>query len=564
MEHGIAGLWPKPIAARAGDGSLQMRTQVELHCEGGAEAWTDMLLYRLSWLQPRTSTGNTDATLIHVMHDASLLAEEFLLDVTTAGITIRAGSELAAGHATVTLRQLLPADAHRAAPVQRAQWSLPIVHIHDAPAFPWRGFMLDVARHFAPKDELLRVLDRMAMHRLNRLHLHLTDDQGWRFESPTYPKIAEVATWRESSGIGMVPFDGTQQESDGTPHGGFYTLDDLREITAYAKRLGITVVPEVDLPAHASALLAAIPDARVPGAPVPTVATTFVPSGRVVSPLPAAREVLATLLAELASAIDSPYLHIGGDEASLSDWDASEAVHEHMREHGFSTVDELRADLTAFLVGVVESLGRTAVVWEEAFLAGGITQQTVVMAWRAEDAGLAAMASGHDVVMLPMPGNYLDYAEDGDDEPLALGSGQGVARVAAYSPSRGNGPGRMLGMQAALWTEFVPDARLRAYKMFPRLAVHAANAWTGVPTAWPEARPALERQLERLAAAGVEFRPLDGPHAWQRGGTGRRRNTSPLTIDMIIALAAAMAAGTGAPDLEELAKLLNDSENDPA
>lgn len=562
MVPAVDQLWPAPISCRTSEGTLSLAGDVTLELGNGAEAWDSLLLHRLAWLQPRTGTSAATAVTavtLHVDLDPSLLAEEFVLDVDASGITLRAGSELGAGHATVTLRQLLTADAFRAAALHRHDWVLPFVHIHDAPAFAWRGFLLDVVRHFTPKDELLRVIDRMAMHRLNRLHLHLTDDQGWRFESPTYPELASIASSRESSGIGMISFDGTPQELDGTPHGGIYTVDDLREITAYAKLNGIVVVPELDLPAHAGALLAAVPAARVPGAPVPAVQTNFAPSGRVVNPLPAGREVLATLIGELAAAVDSPYLHIGGDEASLADWESSSEVQTYIAERGLADVQALRVDLSAFLVSVVESLGRTPVVWEEAFIGGGISQQTVVMAWRAEQAGLAAMEQGHDVVMLPIAGNYLDYAEDSPDEPLALGSGQGIDRIAAYSPSRGAGPGRLLGVQAALWTEFAPDARLRAYKMFPRLSMHAANAWTGAATPWPEARPRFGHHLERLAAAGIEFRPLDGPHPWQRGGTGRRQNTSPLTMDMILTMTAAMAQGTDAPDLEELARLLHDS-----
>jgi hexosaminidase len=274
-----------------------------------------------------------------------------------------------------------------------------------------------------------------------------------------------------------------------------------------------------------------------------------------VNPLPAGRAALAIILAELASAVDSPYLHIGGDEADLTDWVASADIQQHLARHGMATVDELRADLTRFLVDQVTALGRRPVVWEEAFLAGGLSPQTIVMAWRAETNGLAAMAAGHDVVMTPMDRTYLDYADTAEDG-LALGSGQSVARVAEYTPARGDGPGALLGTQAALWTEFVPDARTRAARMFPRLSIHAANAWTGTATAWPAARPALQAHLERLAAAGVEYRPLDGPHPWQQGGHGRRASVSPLTVDMVAAMLTAFVGDAGTPSAEDLETLL--------
>ena len=541
MNTAIAGLWPPPVSCTAGAGELRLAGPVRLECGDSVTDWSEPLLDRLGWLRARPGTAS-GAAVIRVDRDLSLAQEEFTLQVDPAGaVSIAAGSLLGAGHATVTLRQLLPADAHRRTPIHRAGWVVPTVRIRDRPAHQWRGFMLDVARHFTPKTELLQIIDWLALHRLNRLHLHLTDDQGWRFESRAYPALAETASWREGTVIGMPSFDGdtpgldSTPELDGTPHGGYYTLDDLREITAHARARGIVVVPEVDLPAHASALLAAVPELRVPGAPVPEVAGTFGLPARVISPLPAAREAIATILGELASAIDSPYLHLGGDEAALTDWESSGEVRAYQEVRGLASVHELRADLTAFLAGQAAALGRRPVVWEEAFLADGITADTIVMAWRSQAAGLAAMAAGHDVVMAPIDGSYLDYAESPQDG-LALGYGQTVARVAGFAPARGAGPGRLLGVQAALWTEFIPDARTRAARMFPRLSVHAANAWTGRPTPWPGGSPALTAHLERLAAAGVEYRPLDAPHPWQRGGTGRRAAASRLTVEAVAAL----------------------------
>jgi hexosaminidase len=564
MSAGNQELWPAPIIRHSPGGELRLTGPVHLDAGVGAAGWTDTLLERLAWLRVRPGRAAPGAVGLRVDHDPALGEEEFILRTDpAAGISIVAGSLLGAGHATVTLRQLLPADAHRSTPIRRDSWIIPAAHIQDRPALAWRGFMLDVARHFTPKDELLTIIDRMALHRLNRLHLHLTDDHGWRFESRAYPALAEVASWRAETGIGMFPFDGSPQDGDGTPHGGYYTHDDLREITAHARTRGIVVVPEVDLPAHASALLAAVPQLRVPGLPIPEVATRFGLGGRVVSPLPEGREALATILAELADAVDSPFLHLGGDEASLADWDASPAVRAYMTGRGIGSAAGLRADLTRFLAEQAAALGRRPIFWEEAYLAGGIPADAIVMAWRAENLGLDAMAAGHDVVMTPIDGNYLDYADSSDDG-LAIGTGQTMQRVADYSPSRGDGPGNLLGVQAALWTELVPDARTRTARMFPRLAMHAANAWTGRPTPWPATRPALETHLHRLAAAGVEFRPLDAPQPWQRGGHGHRAATSPVTLDMVTAMTQMMLASPEPPTAEDIAALLGAGGHQPA
>lgn len=554
-DHTGLGLWPQPRALERRPGALALHGPVDLVADPGARPWLDTLASRLAWLRAcPAETPRAGVVSIRLRRDLALPFEAFELVVDPdAGVTITASSADGAGHASVALRQLLPADAWRACPIDRASWTLPAVRLADEPAHEWRGFMLDVARHFTPKDELLRVVDRMAMHRLNRLQLHLTDDQGWRVASRAYPRLADVAASRAETMIGMVPLDGSTPELDGTPHGGVYTLDDLREITAYARALGITVVPELDLPAHSCALMAGIPELVTPGCPVPTVPGTFLPSGRVVSPLPDARAVLAELLAEVADAVDSPYFHVGGDEASLADWEGSPEVRASMAERGIVSMAGLRRDFNAFLEGEVRGLGRTAVMWDEAFAAGGLDPATIVMAWRSEEVGIAAMDAGHDVVQSPMAATYLDYSEDGDDEPLAIGRGQTLERLAAFAPRRPSaGSGRLLGVQAALWTELLPDPRLRSYRTFPRLSVIAAGAWTGRPTSWPASRAALEHHLLRLDAAGVEYRPLDGPRPWQRGGTGRRKATSPLTVDMVASMLAGSLDQSEMPDFAQL------------
>jgi len=557
---GLANLWPTPREVELRVGEISLAEPVRLALGTDVADWEDALLARLAWLAPRTGAAVTGAR-IRVKRDLGLGEEEYRLVVDDLGIHVTAATVLGAGQAAVTLRQLVGPDAFRAVALHRQDWVVPAVRISDGPAHEWRGFMLDVARYFTPKDELLRIVERLAMHRINRLHLHLTEDQGWRVASDAYPALAEVASWRTQTAIGMMPLDGSVPELDGTPHGGFYTLDDLREISAYARLHGITVVPEIDLPAHASALMAAIPETVTPGCPVPEVAAVFLPSGRVVSPLPESRHVLDTLIRELADAVGSPYVHIGGDEAGLADWQSSEAVAAYMAERDLADVTELRRDLTQHLVATVEADGRRAIVWEEAFLAGGLPRSVIVMPWMNEATGAAAATAGHDVVLTPMQHCYLDYSEDGPDGPLSIGSGMTIERVGAYVPAATPGPGRLLGTHAAVWSEFTPDAATRAYRMFPRVAVHAANAWTGQATPWPDARPRLEEHLRRLDAAGVAYRPLDGPTPWQRGGTGRRRMTSPLTVDIVSRMMQAMAAGDGSlPDLDtaDLSQLMGD------
>jgi hexosaminidase len=336
---------------------------------------------------------------------------------------------------------------------------------------------------------------------------------------------------------------------DGTPHGGHYTVADLREITAHAARHGITIVPEVDLPGHASALLAAIPELAVPGCPPQSVATGWGLLGRTISPLPAAMAIVGELLAEVAEAIDSPYLHIGGDEADLTMWRGSPEVLAHAAAHG--GVEALRSHVNAELARTVLGLGRRPIAWDDAFVAGGLPRETVVMPWRAASLGARAAAAGHDVVMAPVVPTYLDYAEaDGPDEPLSIGAPITIDDVAGWvpAPAPSDAPGRVLGGQGQLWTEYTPDRQSREYRAFPRLAVLAANLWSGRPTDLAAEAGAVTAHLARLAARHVNARPPTGPHPWQRAGTGARAPVGIHRIEVVAEHLAQAATRSEPPD----------------
>ena len=431
--------------------------------------------------------------------------------------------------ATTTLKQLLPHDVWRPTPLRNG-WRLPEVDVEDAPVRSWRGHMLDVARHFTPIQELLRLVDLLAMHKLNVLHLHLSDDHGWRVESALFPRLNEVATWRPESPLGSphaARRAGREPRGDGTPHGGLYSQSDLRALSEHARRRGVTIVPEVDLPGHAGALLAGIPELATSVTPGREHADTgLLPLRSTVSPLPQARSALAGLLGEVSELLPGPWLHVGGDEADLTDWRQAPEVQSYALARGLDDVAALRADFDRFLVGTVQDLGRRPVFWDEAFAVGALPLSAVVMAWRGESVARRAAAAGHAVVLAPVDPLYLDYADsDNADEPLAIGHGLDARRVAEWQPPDGG----WLGLHAPLWTEYVPDVRARHYRTFPKLSLVAATAWTGQAPGWPAT--GLDHQLQRLAAAGVEPRPLDGPRPWQRGGTGARRMTGgiPLT-----------------------------------
>ncbi|GGL48757.1 beta-N-acetylhexosaminidase [Planomonospora parontospora subsp. antibiotica] len=472
-------------------------------------------------------TGTVPDAAVAVERDASLGPEAYRLEVSARGVRIAAAGETGAFYAAQTLRQLLPDTAFRTV---RAGGSVPAVRIADAPRFSWRGAHLDVARHFLPKREVLRMIDLMAAHKLNRLHLHLVDDQGWRVESRAYPRLHEVASHRPRT---VTSYYREEETFDDVPHGGYYTLEDLAEIAAYARDRAVTVVPEIDVPGHASAILAAHPelDARAADGRTPEpfgVLERWGISPAILSPLPPTIDFLAVVLDELLGALgETPYVHIGGDECVLDDWAASAEITAFQAELGLSGPGELHAWFLRRLADVLAERGSRAVVWDEAFVSGALRPDTVVMPWRGPGVARSAAAAGHDVVQTPIFPLYFDYAEaSSEDEPVAIGDAITVADVAGFAPAPESWgleeAGRVLGAQFQLWSERLPDGRAVDYRAWPRGCALAEVAWSGSADSSFGAR--LERHLGRLDALGVEYRPLSGPRPWQRGGTGWRRH----------------------------------------
>ena len=471
--------------------------------------------------------------------DERLPDEGYQLRIGPGQVRITAGGEAGAFYAAQTIRQLLPDEAYRAAPVPGPPWQLPCAEIDDAPALSWRGAHLDVARHFFPKPVLLSFIDMLAAHKLNRFHLHLTDDQGWRIESGRYPALHQVGSHRPRTRIGH----GRQQPAvyDDVPHGGYYTLADLAEISAYAALRMVTIVPEIEVPGHASALLAALPQfGSVPGERYEVSADWGI-FPQIMSPRPATVSFLAEIFGELLGAIPAPFVHIGGDECVLDTWRQSPVIEDYRRELGLASADELHA---RFLRQVADMLagqfGARAVVWDEGFGSGAGTPggalrpDTIVMAWRGTDIARRAAEAGHDVIATPVMPTYFDYYQADDErEPLAIGGPLTLADVAAFAPGAmaAGWPGQvgrhLIGTQFQLWTEYITDRRDLEYMAFPRACALAEVAWSGGPAQRPAAPDwpgRLAAQLHRLDAAGVGYRPLAGPHPWQQGGSGSRRH----------------------------------------
>ena len=443
--------------------------------------------------------------------DPALPAGGYVLDVD--GSVLVSAADLDGAHAAVaTLSQLLgPAACRRSGtgPVR-----VPRVLVTDVPRCAWRGVLLDVARHFLPKDGVLRMIDLAAAHKLNVLQLHLTDDQGWRMEVHSRPRLTEVGAWRHRSMIGAWRA-GTR---DNTPHGGYYTQADLREIVAYAKARGITVVPEINVPGHSQAAIAAYPEFGVPGTAPVEVSTTWGIIDAILDPSPAVVDAYREILDEVLDVFDSPVVHLGGDEVPLEPWERAPEVVRRVSELGLSGVGDLHGWFSGQLARHVVARGRRAAVWDEA-LSPALPEGSIVTAWRSGARGSAAINAGYDTVLAPEQHVYLDHrAGDGPDEPVPVGFVRTVEDVYAYEPVAPGGPGAILGAQAAIWAEHLDSGRRIDFAAFPRLCAFAETVWTAAAQRdlTDFRRRLTEHHLPRLDAAGVEYRPLAGPHPWQR------------------------------------------------
>ncbi|MEC3974074.1 beta-N-acetylhexosaminidase [Amycolatopsis sp. H20-H5] len=438
---------------------------------------------------------------VTVRTSADLPAEGYRLEIEPDGVTLHAADAAGEFYGRQTLRQLAGPAEFRAASIHTGQSTVPCGVIADHPRFGWRGCLLDVARNFRTKAEVLRFVDLLAAHKLNVLNLHLTDDQGWRVEIPAYPRLTEVGSWRASSMVGR--HDGP--ERDGRPHGGFYTVDDLREIVAYAAERAVTVVPEIDIPGHARAAIAAYPDLGLAG-DNPQVWNSWGISTSLLNPTESTLDFFRAVFDQLLDIFPSPVIALGGDEVPGA-----------TGEHG---------EFVRLLAEHLATRGRRAMGWDEVLDIEGLPPM-VIGAWQEAAAGIRAADAGHDVVMCPEESVYLDHRQsDHPDEPIPVGYLHTLEDIYAYDPIPGELT-EMLGTQAQVWTEHLDSARRVDYAVFPRLCAFAEVAWSA-----PEGRDFAEflprlrdHHLPRLDALGVEYRPLDGPRPWQTrpGVPGRPR-----------------------------------------
>ena len=529
------GLIPEPrsVSVAAGAFTLTGCTVVDTDdASSGAAAWLRGVLGPATGLPLRDGRGPQNAVTMRVVDDedsasegsrsggaSSLGPEGYRLSVTSDGVAIEASTAAGVFYAAQTLRALLPAAVYRRAPVDSAPWRIPLVTITDRPRFGWRGALIDVARHFLPKQDLLRFIDLIAMHKLNVLHLHLTDDQGWRIEIRRYPRLTEVGAWRRESAIG----DRRHGQFDGRPHGGYYTQDDIREIVAYAAARHITVVPEIDVPGHAGAAIAAYPhlgNTDVPGYPdEPEVATHWGVLDNVLNAEESTVEFFRDVFDEVIDLFPARHVGVGGDECPTGPWESSPRAQARMAELGLANADAIRHWYVARLAEHLAKRGRVLYGWDE-ICDGDLPPDAVVASWRGTAGAINAAQRGHDVVLCPDNQVYLDYRQSQDPgEPIPVGTVSSLEHVYAFEPVpsalTAAEAERVLGAQCNIWTEHMDSARAVDYMAFPRLAAFAETVWSTSRAGFTEFEHRMAVHEQRLDALGVEYRRRTGPLPWQ-------------------------------------------------
>jgi hexosaminidase len=483
-------------------GAFAIGTKTAIHADGDgahvARVFSDLVRRSHGWRWPIAARTAGDRAGIVLAIDPTLTVdndEAYVLEVSPARARVRARSTRGLQHGAVALWQLMFDDAGR-------RTRVPALHIEDAPRFGWRGLMLDSARHFRSVDEVKRVLDAMVVHKLNVFHWHLTDDQGWRIEIKRYPKLTEVGGCRQPSGDAGVGADGKPIRECG-----WYTQAQIREIVRYAAARNIEVVPEIDVPGHATAMIAAYPELGATDTPlVPTAEW-----GVFVNLLNTEEDTLVFLehlYAELADLFPGRYVHIGGDEAVKDQWIASPRIQAHKRALGLQTEMQLQGWMVARIEKALATHQRRLIGWDE-ILEADLPASATVMSWRGIEGGLEAASRGHDVVMSPVSHLYLDYHQTtSPNEPSGRPTTIPLRKLYAFEPIPAALPAEkrhhILGLQANVWTEHMRTFAFVEHAMYPRMAALAEVGWSAEGRRdYADFLTRLPTQLQRYRALGI-------------------------------------------------------------
>lgn len=469
----------------------------------------------------RTAPGATIQFILNQKTDDVIGKEGYRLTITPKNILIKANEPAGLFYGVQSLVQLFPKEIESAVKVKDIKWEAPCVSITDYPRFGWRGLMFDVSRHFFTKDEVKQYIDQMVRYKYNLLHMHLTDDEGWRIEIKGLPKLTEVGAWNVKK-VGYFGTFAPPAEDAPRNYGGFYTQEDIKEIVQYAKDRFVNILPEIDVPGHSLAAVVSYPELScTPDAdkyhvrsgeeimdwshgqpPVALVDNTLCPANEKVY------EFLDKVLTQVAQLFPFEYIHMGGDECPKNFWEKSDAVKALMQKEGLKNMEEVQSYFEKRLEKIVESKGKKFMGWDE-ILEGGLAPNAVVMSWRGMEGGIQAAKMGHDVVMSPTTFAYIDYMQgDPAIEPRVYST---LRLIKAYQfepvPDSVN-PKFIKGGQANLWTEQVYNMRHAEYMTWPRAFAIAEDLWSPKEKKnWDNFASRVEKHFARFDVAQVKYAP---------------------------------------------------------
>jgi len=513
---------PAPVKAEMRDGVFNLQSGSRIEADAGLKETANLLAkplraatgFALKIKSVATKPASPDVLLTTNGADASLGAEGYALSVSTNGVVIRAATAAGVFYGVQSLLQLLPPGIFSGKPVPEMAWTIPCVEISDSPRFVWRGFMLDVSRHFFTVVEVKQVLDLMALYKLNTFHWHLVDDQGWRIQIKKYPKLTEVGAWRDGIDFGLASNTSTAYDQHGR-YGGFYTQKQIRDVVAYAAARHITVVPEIEMPGHSSAALTAYPDFGCPGVKFVMPAKGGVFTGVYCAGNDATFTFLESVLSEVTPLFPGKYIHIGGDEVVKSNWMACAECQARIKTRGLKNEHELQSYFIHRIEKIVNAQGKNLIGWSE-IREGGLAPSAALMDWIG--GGAESAATGHDVVMTPTKYCYFDHYQSTNRtaEPKAIGGFLPLKQVYQFEPLPEKlGPefhAHVLGGQANLWAEYIPNLRQVEYMMFPRLGALAEVDWSPKTARdWDDFKARTAQNEKRLDAMGVNYRPVSKP-----------------------------------------------------
>ncbi len=473
----ILPLIPKPKSIQINDGVFTLSSSTVIVSTGNSFEAEYLKTWIRSYfgfdldISPTAKQAQSSITLTqkNESNTAKKLQENYQLEISKHNISISAPSNTGIFYGIQTMLQLFPLKPSETI-------TLPCLLIVDQPVYSWRGMHLDVCRHFFPKAYIKRYIDYLAMYKMNTFHWHLTEDQGWRIEIKKYPKLTEIGAWRKGSMIGHY----SDQKIDSIKYGGFYTQDDIREIVKYAQDRHITVVPEIELPGHSLAALAAYPEYSCQGGPF-EVAKTWGVFDDVYCPKEQTFTFLEDILTEVMDLFPSPYIHIGGDECPKLRWKNCTNCQSILKKEGLLNEHELQSYFIKRIEKFINARGRNIIGWDE-ILEGGLAPNAAVMSWRGTQGGIDAAKQSHYVVMSPGSHCYFDhYQGDPKNEPIAIGGYTPIEKVYAYNPTPSellpNESKYILGAQGNVWTEYINEPKNVDYMAMPRMAALSEVVW---------------------------------------------------------------------------------------